>query len=310
MDEKKLAAQQLCQRIQRLLGADASVYCWEPMSRHTTFGIGGPADCFVEVKTEQALRRLWMDCCRKGHEPLIIGAGSNLLVRDGGIRGVVVKLTGVFSAVEVVGERVLAGAAAALKEVASTACMAGLTGLEFAIGIPGSIGGAVYMNAGAYGGQMADVVDRVRVLTEDGDYCEWSQKDLGFDYRRSSLQDGSHVIVRVAFGLHSGDAEQIKATMEDYTLRRAAKQPLDLPSAGSVFKRPPGHYVGAMVEAAGLKGVRVGGAQVSEKHAGFIVNRGGASAKDVLELIELVQTEIRKKYAVDLETELKVVGED
>jgi len=285
------------------------VRCDEPMSLHTTFRVGGPADCFVEVRSEQALVRLWDYCLGHGLQPLVLGCGSNLLVRDGGIRGLVLKLGGDFYAVRVAGTSVTAGAAATLKAVAAAAAEAGLSGLEFAEGIPGSVGGAVFMNAGAYGGQMADVVAAVRVLDRSGRFVTWRGADLAFDYRRSSLQEAGMILTQVDLALRSGDPAAIKETMNDYETRRAAKQPLEFPSAGSVFKRPPGHYVGAMVQESGLKGVRIGDAQVSEKHAGFIVNRGQATAKDILALIGLVQERIKAAYGVELETELRIVGE-
>jgi UDP-N-acetylmuramate dehydrogenase len=248
---------------------------------------------------------------RRAEIPLTItGNGTNLLVRDGGIRGIVVKLAESFDRVTVEGSQITAQSGAPLGEVSRRAADHSLAGLEFAVGIPGTIGGAILMNAGAYGGEMKEVVTRCAVLEEDGTLRVMLPADLQFGYRTSALQGTRMLVVEVEMELRPGDPEEIRSRMADFTFQRESKQPLQLPSAGSVFKRPPGHFVGPMVEELGLKGYRIGDAQVSEKHAGFIVNRGAATARDVLSLIRHVQQSVHEKYGVSLETEVRVIGEE
>ena len=241
---------------------------------------------------------------------MVLGKGSNLLVSDKGIRGVVLLLAGEFKKVELLGNgRLRAGAGASLASVCAFARDQGLSGLEFAWGIPGSVGGAVTMDAGAYGGEMRDVVERVCHLTEEGTLSSAAGEELGFSYRKSRYTGGREVIAWADYKLQPGDPTQIGAQMEELMARRKAKQPYDMPSAGSVFKRPEGAYAAALIEECGLKGRRVGGAQVSEKHAGFIVNTGGATCGDVLALIGQIQQEVREKKGISLETEVRVLGE-
>jgi UDP-N-acetylmuramate dehydrogenase len=280
------------------------------MSRHTSFRIGGPADALVLPTSTEDLRRVIVLARREGVPLTITGNGSNLLVRDGGIRGIVVKLGDCFTRVTVEECRITAQAGALLGSVSRLAADHSLAGLEFAIGIPGTIGGAILMNAGAYGGEMKDVVTRCTVLEETGELRVLLPEDLQFGYRRSALQGTRTLVVEVEMELTLGEADEIRARMADFTEQRESKQPLALPSAGSVFKRPTGHYVGPMVEGLGLKGYRIGDAQVSEKHAGFIVNRGSATASDVLALIQHIQRSVHEKYGVSLEPEVRVIGED
>ena len=282
----------------------------EPMSRHTTFQIGGPADRFVTVETRSQLQGLIRVLGQEKLPYLILGKGSNLLVSDLGIRGAVLLLAGEFRQVELLpGGLVRAGSGTSLASVCAFAREHSLTGLEFAWGIPGSVGGAAYMDAGAYGGEMRDVVARVHHLTPEGEAGSASGEALEFSYRRSRYTGTGDVITAVEFQLEPGDHTQISAKMEELMSRRKEKQPYDMPSAGSVFKRPQGAFAAALIEECGLKGRSVGGAQVSEKHAGFIVNTGGATCGDVLELVRQVQQEVYEKKGIRLEMEVRVTGE-
>ena len=283
----------------------------EPMSRHTTFQIGGPADRFVTVETVAQLKGL-LKVLREGDLPyLVLGKGSNLLVSDKGIRGVVLFPAGELKRIELLsGGLIRAGAAASLASVCSFAREHSLSGLEFAWGIPGSVGGAAYMDAGAYGGEMRDVVERVCHVTPEGEEGAATGEELQFDYRKSRYTGGRDVITFVEYRLHQGDPSQIAAQMEELMSRRKSKQPYDMPSAGSVFKRPQGGYAAALIEECGLKGRRMGGAQVSEKHAGFIVNTGGATCQDVLALIGEIQKEVYEKKGIRLEPEVRMTGEE
>lgn len=282
----------------------------EPMSKHTSFCIGGPADVLVSPVSEGELRDLLIFCKEKKLPYYIIGKGTNLLVRDKGIRGIVIKTDKLFSYVELEDNRVKAGAGLDLGELSRKVADKGLSGLEFAVDIPGSLGGAIVMNAGAYGGEMKDVVLQVRVLNEKGEFQALSAEQLDFGYRYSTLQECSSIVVDAVLELTPGDTEAIYALMNDFTKRRKSRQPLDLPSAGSTFRRPEGHYVGPMIEKLGLKGFRVNDAQVSELHAGFIVNRGKATAADVLKLIRIIQDKVRENYGVELIPEYKIIGEE
>ena len=280
------------------------------MSRHTTFQIGGPADRFITVETLPQLKGLVKALGQGGLPFLLLGKGSNLLVGDRGFRGAVLLLSGDFKKVEQREEGLLrAGAGASLASVCAFARERGLSGLEFAWGIPGSAGGAAYMDAGAYGGEMKDVVERVCHLTPQGEEGSARGEELQFSYRRSRYTGGREIITFVEYRLQPGDPAQIAAKMEELMARRKEKQPYDMPSAGSVFKRPQGAFAAALIEECGLKGRRVGGAQVSEKHAGFIVNTGGATCADVLALIRQIQEEVYEKRGIRLETEVRVTGE-
>ena len=284
----------------------------EPMARHTTFQIGGPADRFLTVENAAQLQGL-LSCLRQaGISYLVLGKGSNLLVSDKGIRGAVLHLGGDFKKVEVLpdGRTLRAGAGAPLASVCALARERSLTGLEFAWGIPGSVGGGAYMDAGAYGGEMRDVVSRVLHLGPDGAPGEARGEELCFGYRKSRYTGGEDIITAVEFTLQPGDPAAIAGKMEELMARRKDKQPYDMPSAGSVFKRPQNGFAAALIEQCGLKGRRVGGAQVSEKHAGFIVNTGGAACQDVLELISIIQKTVEEQTGTRLECEVRVTGEE
>ncbi len=267
----------------------------EPLRAHTTFQIGGPAEELAAPESEEELLALLARA-----PALVLGAGSNLLVRDAGVAGLTVLLGKDFARIEIEGETIFAQAGARLSHLAQQAMRAGLAGLEFAAGIPGSVGGAVAMNAGAYGGQISDVLEEARVAV-DGKIVVFPREAMEFGYRTSLPLAQKLVVAGARFRLHRDDPAAIAARMADFAQRRREKQPLSLPSAGSVFKRPEGHFAGALIEGAGLKGLRVGGAQVSEKHAGFIVNTGGATAADVLALVETIRARVREKYGVELE---------
>ena len=278
----------------------------EPMSAHCTFRIGGPADLFAAPASEPELLAL-LALLRERQVPwLLLGRGSNLLIPDEGYRGVAVRLGPGLDEVRAEGETLYAGAGAALSAVSQRAREEGLTGLEFAQGIPGSLGGAVVMNAGAYGGELKDVVRSVRYLDAGGTLRETA--DPGFSYRRSMFSQGGLTVLSAALTLRPGDGAAIAARMRELAEQRQAKQPLDLPSAGSTFKRPATGFAAAMIDGAGCKGLRVGGAQVSEKHAGFVVNTGGATCADVLALMELVKARVYEKYGVELEPEVRVIS--
>lgn len=280
------------------------------MFRHTTFEIGGPADWMVLPSTAADAATVILLASEHSLPLTVIGNGSNLLVRDKGIRGVVLKIGEPMSFLRYEGEAVIAGAGALLADVSKFAAQCGLTGLEFAVGIPGSIGGAVFMNAGAYEGEIGKVVDQVTAVRPDGSVGRYAATDIGFGYRHSIFQANRCVICEVRLKLRLGEKKIIAATMADLTRRRERRQPLDQPSAGSTFRRPPGFFAGTLVELAGCKGLRCGNAQVSEKHAGFIVNAGQASAADVQELIRQVQERVKQHSGVDLWPEVIILGEE
>lgn len=288
------------------LGAD--VLENEPMSRHTTFKIGGPADIFIALKNSKMLIKI-NDFCKKEQIPVfILGNGSNLLVSDKGIRGAVIKSYGLNNIKERDGF-ITCGAGVQLMSLCTFARDSKLSGLEFAYGIPGTVGGAVYMNAGAYGGEMKDIVTSVKFI-EGSKVCEFGVNELDFGYRHSAFTGTGRIITEITFKLSHGGKEEINGKMSGLMERRRSKQPLERPSAGSVFKRPAGNFAGTLIEKCGLKGARVGGAMVSEKHAGFIVNAGGATCGDVLNLIKNIQAEVLKKTGVLLECEIRMVGEE
>jgi UDP-N-acetylmuramate dehydrogenase len=281
-----------------------------PMARITSFRVGGPADLVVEAATPGELAAVIEYCRREGIPWLLVGRGTNLLVRDGGIRGVVIRLGRGFQELKVWENKILAGAAVPLSRLAETAAAAGLSGLEFASGIPGSVGGAIFMNAGAYGGEIGQLIAEVSLYRPGAGFCRRTREELDFAYRRSRLQESGEILLDAQFLLVPGEAAEIRAEMAELNRRRKDKQPLEFPSAGSVFKRPPGEYAARLIEAAGLKGARIGDAQVAEKHAGFIINRGQATAREILALIDRVKEEVYQKSGIVLETEVRVVGED
>ena len=280
----------------------------EPMSRHTTFQIGGPADRFVTVETLPQLKGLVKALGESGLPFMILGKGSNLLVSDKGIRGVVVLLSGDFKRVELLPNGLVrAGAGASLASVCSFARNHNLTGLEFAWGIPGSVGGAVYMNAGAYGGEMKDVLVSVTYLTREGEIVTEDAANLDLSYRHSIFEENGGCILSAKFHLKRGDSAAIKARMDELMQKRVDKQPLDKPSAGSTFKRPAGAFAAALIDQCGLRGYRHGGAAVSDKHCGFVVNLGGATCADVLALCYEGRAIVKEKTGYDLEKEIRVV---
>ena len=280
--------------------------CDEPMSLHTTFQIGGPADAFVDPSQESQIAAILQFAKQKGIPWRVVGKGSNLLVNDAGYRGLIIHLGEAFSAMALKGDTMIeAQAGASLAQLCWFAYEHGLTGLEFAWGIPGSVGGAVYMNAGAYQGEMQQVVRSVHHLDCNGRFGEYELDELDFSYRHSIYHDVKHTILSTVVQLSHGDPEEIKAKMDDYMARRKSKQPLEYPSAGSTFKRPQGGYASALIEQSGLKGVRVGGAMVSQKHSGFLINAGGATCQDVLDLIKVVQKTVQEKTGFQLECEVE-----
>lgn len=279
----------------------------EPMTRRTTFGIGGPA-LLLRPRSRAELQAAMTLCREAGEEPFILGRGSNLLVSDSGISHPVIQLDGDFTAITREGNTLRCGAGASLIAVCRAAAENSLSGIEWGYGIPGSLGGGVYMNAGAYGGELRDVLTEVTFLDEAGEYRTLPAAELSLSYRHSIFEDRpGTVIVEAVLTLTPGDPAAIRAAMEDYMSRRREKQPLEYGSAGSTFKRPVGNYASALVDQCGLKGLSVGGAEVSRKHAGFIINRGGATAADVRELIAEVQRIVREKTGYTLECEIKYI---
>ena len=282
--------------------------CNVPMRDYTSFHIGGAADAVLFAQSEEQLVRAVRLCREAGERYLVVGNGSNLLVSDRGVRDLVIMIRDAFSQVSFSDETMALGAGVRLTAAAQAAAGQSLSGLEFAYGIPGLVGGALAMNAGAYGGEMAQIVQSVRILEPDGEIRDFSNELMEFGYRKSALKNG-RIALSATLLLHRGEEEAIRARMAQYKSARQEKQPLNFPSAGSVFKRPEGHFAGALIENAGLKGASVGGAQVSQKHAGFIVNTGTATCQDVLELIKLIQKRVLEQSGVQLETELRPVGD-
>ena len=289
--------------------AKDSILIDEPMSRHTTFRVGGPADFFVTPKAKEEVRDVIRICKEAGMPYYIIGNGSNLLVSDAGYRGVIVQIYKEMNEVKVEGDLVKAQAGALLSGIAAKALGAELSGFEFASGIPGTIGGACVMNAGAYGGEMKDVLESVTVLTGEGKIIELGRNELELGYRTSVIAKKGYIVLGAVLKLERGDGEKIKTYMDELKEKRVTKQPLEYPSAGSTFKRPEGYFAGKLIEDAGLRGFQVGGAQVSEKHCGFVINRDHATSADILSLCRQVQDQVKAQYGVDLELEVKLLGE-
>lgn len=293
----------------RKLGKQVEILVAEPMKNHTTFRIGGPADALARPKTPEEVAEVVRFCHEHAQPYYVLGNGSNLLVSDEGYRGLVLQLYRNFNDIQVNGETITVQSGAMLAAVARTAYQTGLTGLEFASGIPGTIGGAVVMNAGAYGGEMKNVLKEVTVLTKEGEVLVIPAKALELGYRTSVIPKNGWIVLGAVLQLKKGDQEQILARMEELKEQRITKQPLDLPSAGSTFKRPEGYFAGKLIMDAGLRGFTVGGAQVSEKHCGFVVNRGNATAADVWELICEVKRRVKEMTGVELEPEVKLLGD-
>lgn len=293
----------------RKLGEQVEILVAEPMKNHTTFRIGGPADALALPKTPEEVAEVVRFCHEHAQPYYVLGNGSNLLVSDEGYRGLVLQLYRNFNDIQVNGETITVQSGAMLAAVARTAYQTGLTGLEFASGIPGTIGGAVVMNAGAYGGEMKNVLKEVTVLTKEGEVLVIPAKALELGYRTSVIPKNGWIVLGAVLQLKKGDQEQILARLEELKEQRITKQPLDLPSAGSTFKRPEGYFAGKLIMDAGLRGFTVGGAQVSEKHCGFVVNRGNATAADVWELICEVKRRVKEMTGVELEPEVKLLGD-
>lgn len=290
------------------LGSD-NVRLHEPMKKHTTFRIGGPADYYLCPHSTEELQKILQICRENKLEFFILGNGSNLLVSDKGYRGVVIQLWKNFSDIETEDNTITVKSGALLSKVAAEALEESLTGMEFASGIPGTMGGAVMMNAGAYGGEMKDIIREVTVLTREGELLTLSKEEMNFGYRTSVVKEKGYVVISAVLQLRKGDREEIRKVMDELKERRVTKQPLDMPSAGSTFKRPEGYFAGKLIMDAGLRGFSVGGAQISEKHCGFVVNKGDATAADVLGLIGEVQKRVQEKFGVALEPEVKFLGE-
>lgn len=280
----------------------------EPMSKHTTFRIGGKADLFVSAD-EKSLPQLLKEAADEKIPVTIIGNGSNLLVGDGGIRGLVIEIGKGMDNIEISDNVMTVGAGTLLSKAANAAATHGLSGMEFAAGIPGSVGGAVVMNAGAYGGEMKDIIMDVDVITREGEYRRLSLEELELSYRHSCIIENEYIVVRARLMLQEKDETQIRQVMEDLKNRRIEKQPLNFPSAGSTFKRPEGYFAGKLIMDAGLRGYSVGGAQVSEKHCGFVINKGDATATDVVKLMNDVRDKVMEEFGVELEPEVKMIGE-
>lgn len=281
----------------------------EPMKQHTTFRIGGRADYFVSPTETEQIRKIIELCKRENMPWYVIGNGSNLLVSDHGFRGVIIRLFKNYAGLRIEGEQIFVQAGALLSRTANAALQEGLTGFEFAAGIPGTIGGAMVMNAGAYGGEMKDITESVTVLTPEGELLTLKREELEMGYRTSLIARKGYLVLEAVLKLTHGNQEQIKEKMADLRQRRISKQPLEYPSAGSTFKRPQGYFAGKLIMDAGLRGFQVGGAQVSEKHCGFVVNTGDATAEDVLELIRQVSAKVRALEGVTLEPEVRLLGE-
>lgn len=281
----------------------------EPLSRYTYTKTGGPADYLAFPTTRQELKDLLVRARKQKMPVTTLGNSSNLIIKDGGIRGLVIMLPQ-FNKIEVKQQQITAEAGAAIIAVTKAASKASLTGLEFAAGIPGSVGGAIFMNAGAYGGEIANVVSSIDEILPDGREVQISGSDLHFGYRHSVVQENHGIVVAATFNLEAGQQPQIQNKMDELNALRRSKQPLEYPSCGSVFKRPKGHFTGPLIIKAGLQGKSIGGAQVSNKHAGFIINTGNATATDYLQLIRLIQKTVKEKFAVQLETEVRIIGED
>lgn len=281
----------------------------EPMSRHTTFRVGGPADCFLQVSSTEQLAATIHYLNLVESEYFVLGNGSNLLVSDKGYRGVILQIGPKMSEVSVEGTLVRAQAGASMAKTARMAMEHGLTGLEFASGIPGTIGGGVVMNAGAYGGEMKQVVESVTVLAQDGQVMVLDNEAMEFGYRTSAIKNRRFIVTEVTFRLQEGEKVSVSAKMEELAQQRKAKQPLEYPSAGSTFKRPEGYFAGKLIMDAGMRGFRIGGAQVSEKHCGFLINAANASAQDIYDLMEEVKERVYHAFEVRLEPEVILLGE-
>lgn len=281
----------------------------KPLKSYTYTRLGGNADLFVTPETYEQVQQV-VKLAKKENVPFtLLGNGSNLIIKDGGIRGIVMYL-GKLAKIEANGTTVVAQSGAKIIDVSRKALSKKLTGLEFACGIPGSVGGALYMNAGAYGGEIKDVLQSTIVVDPTGEILTLTAEQLDLTYRSSNIPDNEYIVLEATFSLRDGDYESIKAVMDDLTFQRESKQPLEYPSCGSVFKRPPGYFAGKLIQDSGLQGKQIGGAQVSLKHAGFIVNKNDSTAQEYIDLIHFVQKTVKEKFGVDLEREVRIIGED
>lgn len=279
------------------------------MKEHIYFKVGGPVDMLLNPSNKHQLVKTIKICNDNNIPYMVIGNGSNLLVKDGGIRGIVIKLCKL-NTIQVDGNKIKAEAGSLLKDVSNIALKESLTGFEFACGIPGSVGGAVFMNAGAYDGEMKNVISEVQVIDKIGNLRVLKGDEIKLGYRTSNIKDEGYIVVSATFELTTGDKEKIETRINELTEKRESKQPLEYPSAGSTFKRPEGYFAGKLIQDSGLKGYQIGGAAVSEKHSGFIINKDNASAKDILDLIDYVKKEVKNKYNVELTPEVRIIGED
>ena len=279
----------------------------ESLAKYTSFRVGGPCDCMVTPRTPEELAMALKACRENGIPYFILGNGTNVIALDEGYRGAVIHIGKAFSDISCEGNVITARAGALLAAVSKRACDQDLTGLEFAGGIPGSVGGGIVMNAGAYGGELKQVVTRVTAMDPEGKIRTYSGEECGFGYRKSIFQQNGQIVLEAVFELQPGDPEEIRAVMEDLMHRRNTKQPLNYPSAGSTFKRPEGYFAGKLIEDSGLKGVSVGGAAVSELHAGFVINKGDATAADILALMELIRNTVYDNYHVMLQPEVRLI---
>lgn len=285
------------------------VYLDEPMKKHTTFRVGGPADYFVTPSTVEEVKNIVTLCKKEDMPYYILGNGSNLLVGDGGYRGVMIQIYKEMSVIEVNGEIIRVQAGALLSKIGAAALEAELQGFEFAAGIPGTMGGAVVMNAGAYGGEMKDILVDATVLTQEGEVLVLKNEELELGYRTSIIAKKDYIVLEATVKLTKGDKEAIRGRMDELKIQRVTKQPLEYGSAGSTFKRPTGYFAGKLIQDAGLRGFQVGGAQVSEKHCGFVINKENATAADIAELMKQVADKVYAEFGVTLEAEVKCIGE-
>ncbi|WP_072889883.1 UDP-N-acetylmuramate dehydrogenase [Ornithinibacillus halophilus] len=289
--------------------SEENVMSKEPLKNHTYTRLGGVADYLVTPTTYEQVQKVVKLANKENIKFTLLGNGSNLIVKDGGIRGIVMNLNKL-TTILTDDKKIVAQSGARIIDVSREALKQTLTGLEFACGIPGSVGGALYMNAGAYGGEIKDVLESTIVVDQDGELLSLKAEDLDLSYRTSNIPDNGYIVLEATFALQEGNYEEIKAVMDDLTFKRESKQPLEYPSCGSVFKRPPGYFAGKLIQDSGLQGTQIGGAQVSLKHAGFIVNKNEATAQEYIDLIKHVQKTVKDKFDVSLEREVRIIGED
>ena len=302
-------SEQIAAELKQITGADHVIED-APMSKYTSFRAGGKADLLVSVSSGEELQQVLQFLSAEDIPHMILGNGSNILVRDGGYRGVMVRIGGEFDRMRIEDHTLICGSGVSLAMAAKAAANASLSGLEFASGIPGSVGGGVFMNAGAYGGELKNILKNAVLLTGDGQaFANANAEELEMGYRHTRLHESGEIVVEAAFELEPGDPKESLALMADLTARRNEKQPVTYPSAGSFFKRPEGYFAGKLIQDAGLKGLSVGGAQVSQLHSGFIINTGGATATDILQLMQIVQARVLDQFGVLLEPEVRIIGE-